>query len=543
MMNRVRDWLAPVRGRPAAPPTIRADFMRGNRGVVFGGWRPALRDAADDVGASWDLAAARTIDLIQNSGWMAGALDQAVASTVGTGLRLKAMPENDVFGMSNADAEQWAQRVEQRFGLWAERPYECDIEGRRSFALMQAGAFRSWFATGEIWAELPWRERPGGRYGTKVRLVPAHRVSRRTDSLRRVVQGVRMNGDGMPVSYLVSRKDPVTGLTQETDVQARDGLGRIRVIHVFDGLPGQVRGISPLTPALQVARQFDQLSDATLTAAILQTVFAASITSDEPTEEVLAGLLTPQEQARLSAGGISPWDAYIQAQAGWYDNATINLGVNGRIAHLFPGQKLELHRAQHPHSDYRDFAAHLLRELARCMGMTYESATADYTNATYSSVRMATGEIFQITLYRRAHIVAPFCNAVYEAWLEEEIARGGIPFPGGLEGFVAHRAAASRAIWRGAPKPQADDLKTAKAHEIWCRLGVMTDASIAEDLGYDIEDVYAQRAREKALRQTYGLPDAQHQGITTMAGSDQGGQDVDGGAEEDEASSEARDDR
>ena len=115
-------------------------------------------------------------------------------------------------------------------------------------------------------------------------------------------------------------------------------------------------------------------------------------------------------------------------------------------------------------------------------------------------------------------MIAPLCNAVYEAWLEEEIARGGIPFPGGLTGFLANRAAASRAIWRGAPKPQADDLKTAKAHEIWCRLGVMTDAAIAEDLGYDIEDVYAQRARERAMRETYGLPDAQHQGITTAPG-------------------------
>lgn len=61
-----------------------------------------------------DLAAARTTDLIQNSGWIAGALDQAVANTVGTGLRLKAMPENDVFGMSNDEAERWAQLVEQR---------------------------------------------------------------------------------------------------------------------------------------------------------------------------------------------------------------------------------------------------------------------------------------------------------------------------------------------------------------------------------------------------------------------------------------------
>ncbi|MBN9023501.1 MAG: phage portal protein, partial [Rhizobiales bacterium] len=232
-------------------------------------------------------------------------------NTGGTGLRLQAMPQDDVGGMSNDEAERWAQLVEQRWGLWADRAYECDIEGRRGFGLMQAAAFRSWFATGEIWAELPWRERAGGRYGTKVRLLPPHRVPRRDDSLRRIVQGVRMDADGMPVGYLASRKDPVLG-TVEVEVVARDILGRTRVIHVFDGMPGQVRGISPLTPALQVARQFDQLSDATLTAAILQTVFAASITSEEPTEEALNGLLTPQEQARLAATGVSPWDAYIQ---------------------------------------------------------------------------------------------------------------------------------------------------------------------------------------------------------------------------------------
>lgn len=100
-----------------------------------------------------------------------------------------------------------APLVEQRWSLWADRPYECDIEGRRTFALMQAAAFRSWFATGEIWAEIPWRERPGGRYGTKVRIIPPYRVLRRNNSLRNIVQGVRMNGDGMPVAYLATRKD------------------------------------------------------------------------------------------------------------------------------------------------------------------------------------------------------------------------------------------------------------------------------------------------------------------------------------------------
>jgi hypothetical protein len=145
MIDRVRDWFAPSRPRSVAPPAIRADFMRGNRGVVFGGWRPALREASDDVGASWDLAAARTIDLIQNSGWMAGAIDQAVANTVGTGLRLKAMPENDLFGMSNRQAESWAQAVEQRWSLWAEKPYECDMggDGRSASCRPQSGALGS----------------------------------------------------------------------------------------------------------------------------------------------------------------------------------------------------------------------------------------------------------------------------------------------------------------------------------------------------------------------------------------------------------------
>ena len=219
MMDRLRAWVAPARPGSVMPPSVRADFMRGNRGVVFGGWRPALREAADDVGASWDMAAARTIDLIQNSGWMAGAIDQAVANTVGTGLRLKAMPENDLFGMTNGEAETWSQTVEQRWSLWAEKPYECDIEGCRSFGLLQAAAFRSWFATGEMWAEIPWRERPGGRYGTKVRLVPPHRVVRRTEPSRNLLQGVRMDGDGMPVSYLATRKDPALG-TIEFEVSA-----------------------------------------------------------------------------------------------------------------------------------------------------------------------------------------------------------------------------------------------------------------------------------------------------------------------------------
>ena len=120
------------RPEAVARPVPSSSYMRGGRGVTFGGWKPSLRDTQDDISDAWDLAAARTIDMVQNSGWLAGSIDQAVANTVGTGLRLKAMPENTVFGMTNAEATEWARVVEARFELWARNPDECDLEARRT---------------------------------------------------------------------------------------------------------------------------------------------------------------------------------------------------------------------------------------------------------------------------------------------------------------------------------------------------------------------------------------------------------------------------
>lgn len=504
VIDGIRGGIAPAGDSPGGRPG--SSYMRGGRGITFEGWRPVRREAQDEIAASWEDAASRVTDAIHNSGWLAGAIDQAVANTVGNGLRLRAMPENDLFGMDETAARSWARMVEAKFGLWADNAQECDIQGLRTFGQMQEAGFRSWLATGEILSELPWRRRSWNRYGTKVRMLSPHRLTRKTDEMRRLFMGVFTNMDGMPVGYLGNRKDPYLG-TVDYFVRARDGMGRPGVIHVHNGPIGTYRGISPLTPALQVVRQFDQLSDATLTAAIVQTLFAVSVKGDAPTEEVLAGLLTPQEQAQMAVSGMSPIDAYMDMTAGFYDSATLNVGINGRVSHLFPGQEMEFHSTEHPNGNYKDYAQHLLREIARCLGLTYESATGDYTGATYSSVRMGAGEIFSITRARRKHVVSPFCQPIYAAWLEEAIQNGEIEFPGGIAAYLANRSAASRAEWRGSPKPQADDTKLAQAHKLWRDMGVISDEMIANDLGMDIDDVYAQRAREADLRAEYGLKD------------------------------------
>lgn len=498
---------ASARAEPAF--TTRALYMRDNSSPLMARWNPALRDANDDVRQSWNVATARAVDTIQNSGWIAGGIQSAVGKTMGAGLRLVAKPDTTVVKFqglkaedgSDIDAEGWARFVERRWEQWSMNPLECDALARSTIPQLTKAAFKSWFATGEITATLPFHRDRLALTGTKVLLLPPHKLSQKTDTIRRIVQGVQMDERGRPYAYLFRRKNQYGG-DEDMPILARDAANRPQVIHVYEGQPGQVRGITPMVPALKVVRQHDQLADATLTAALIQTIFAATIESDAPTADLMNALVTEDQQG---VGG--NLDSFLAARMGWHQSTTIDLSEQNKIAHLFPGEELKFNRSEHPNSNYETMTKILLREIAKCLGITVEQLTGDYVGVTYTGVRMGESDNWQTTLDRRQNILVPFVQPIYEAWLEEEIESGRVRFPGGLAGFLEHRPAAARAEWRGPPKPQADDLKSAKAHESYRAMGVVSDSMIADDLGVRIEDVYEARKREAAMRLKFGLPD------------------------------------
>ena len=492
---------------------IGATYMKGDVSPFFHSWRPALREASDDVRQAYVIAASRAIDTVQNSGFVSGGIDQAVVMTVGPGLRLSSRPDAQGLGWTQETAQAWARTVERRWEGWADNALECDIEGKSSVGKMTAQGMRTWFCYGEILAGLPYLKRSFNQYGTKVQMLPPHRLSQDTEIDRGLVQGVFRDAYGFPVGYRMLQAPYVRNmfpLGAYTDVPARDRFGRPNIIHVFDGMPGQLRGIPPITPALKVVKQFDQLADATLTAALIQAIFAATIKSPEPTEAVLQAFQDlAEQQVSASSTGVpgSPLEAMLEMRAGWYDATQIDLGSHGKIAHLAPGDELNFNASQHPNDTYEAFVRFLLREIARCLGITVEQLTGDYSGATYSSVRMAGAEMWMMTIYRRAHILSPFLQAIFESWLEEEIENGWITFPGGVAGYLANRAAASRSHWRGPARPQADDQKFATAVETLKGMGVLTDEWICAEMGEDWEDIYEQRQREMAMRKKLGLPE------------------------------------
>lgn len=479
--------------REALPaPRPSAQFLRPDRSGFISGWpRPALRETSQDVRQAWVDVASRSIDTIHNSGWMKGAVDQAIGDTVGTGLTLNPLPEYQECGFSSQDeADEWSRGIVKSWRVYSRNPLECDARGKMNIHAMARAKLRSKYAFGESWARTVVRRNSYSSAHTKIQLLSPLRVTQETREETRLYQGVYLNEDGMAVAYRM--REGRNGYEQTVDLPARDKDGRPLIIHIFDGDADQTRGISPFAPILKVFRQVDQLADATLVAALMQTIFAATIKSDSLSEEVFEGLTAKGEDGEIS-GELA---AFFDAKKEWAKDAKIDLGAHGKIAHLFFGEELQFHNANHPHDNYLPFSRNLLREIARAIGVLYEAMAFDWEGATYSSIRMGIASIWPQVMIRRDTESAPFYQACYDAWLEERIFRGLNPFPGGYQNFLRVRGAATRAEWRGPAKPTADDLKDAKAMGERLERGVSSLAIECAERGTDWEDIAEQRARE-----------------------------------------------
>lgn len=483
-------------------------YTRGGGSSFLFGWNPALREPIVDVREGWAAAAARAIDSLQNSGFISGAVETACGQMIGSGLMLNAKPDPALFGGDEASAEAWGQVAESKFNQWGASPWDCDLGGRFNLGQLQDQAVRQYFATGEIVATLPMVPRAGNAIGLKVNVMPSSRLAQGTvaGGPFNQVQGVILGQNFEPVGYAFLNPASIWGTFAQNIVAARTPDGRPVVMHLFTGDPGAVRGITPLVPVLKVIRQIDQLADATLTASLLQTIFAATVESDAPTSDIMRALQGIDEQD-ADTGGSRPgdFDTLMGQRLEWYRSTKVDLGNFGKIAHMFPGETLKFNSTLHPNQNYDPFNKSLLREIARCLCVSYAAVSNDYSGETYSSNRQASADLWPLTLKRRAFYPTRMMQIIWGCFLEESIETGFLPFPGGLGAFRANRTAASNADWRGPPKPIADDLKTAKAQQILRSEGWVSRDQLCAEYGNDWLEVNRKRAAEKEDDERLGL--------------------------------------
>ncbi|WP_116131171.1 phage portal protein [Tropicimonas sp. IMCC34043] len=491
-------------GRPlraAAPaPRPRAQYLRDTRSGVIASRAASLVPSRDEIRRVWSRTSTLALDMIQNSGQLKGAVDQVMADTVGVGLTLTPMPDLAALGYSREQAAEWIRNVRQRWERWSRTPEECDARGRLTVAQMVDISLRWNIAYGEALAMFDFfgtaqRRRYGIETGTKVRMITPSRLVQDTNYSERLFQGVRHDEIGRRLSYRFEVWD--RGVRSVKDFAAFDSDARPAVVHVFDPVDADdVRGISQLVSAFRKYLQAEILDDSTLQMAILQTIFAITLTSDAPSQDAFEALQALSDSGDKGRALSEEFVAYMGSKLDAAASSRISVGADPQVSHLGPGEDLSLKGASVPGPEYLPFRSSMDREVARAIGITYGAFTMNNSDATYSSVRMDVASIWPVVMRRRERVAAPICQPIYANWLDEEIGEGRIPLRGGYAAFRAHRAAITRAQWQGPPRPTADDKKTAQAASERLRNGTSSIEIETGDLGTDADTLFEQRQQE-----------------------------------------------
>jgi lambda family phage portal protein len=496
---------APARGERREKATAR--WLRDTPSGVLSMRLTSLVDSREDTRRAWDRVAALAVDFIQNSGRLKGAVDQILADTVGTELKLNVRPDFTGLGYSAEEASTWSRLVERRWRQWAWNPAECDLRGKFTIPQIVDIALRHHIAYGEACGVMDWlsptqRRRYGIETGTKVCLISPHRMVRDSNEFEGLFMGVTHDANGRPTHYRFTEREG--GLEVKRDYAAFDREGRPQVFHVFDPIDADdVRGISVMASAMRTYASSEKLADVTLATAIMQTIFAATLVSPEPSADAYQAL---EAIADLNEDLGDEFAAYFGAVLDKARASKLTVDGNTQVSHLAPGEELKLHTAGTPHNNYLPFSKDLLRELARCLGVTYESLSMDHVGATYSSVRMSNASMWPVVMRRRERIAAPICQTIYENWLDEEIGSRRIPFKGGYEAFAANRNRVCWTEWQGPAKPTADDKKSAQAATERLTNGTTDLSYECAELGLDVNDVLAKRAEQLKQVEKLGLP-------------------------------------
>lgn len=505
---RVRAGTTPV-AAPERPRPI-AGYLRDTRSGIISTRPASVRDHRDEVRMVWRRAAGIAADIIQNSGRLKGGCDQVLADTVGVELILNPQPDLAGLGYDEVEKAALVREIKQRFKRYAWNARECDFRGKFTLPQQIDTAIIAHMVFGEAIGVLSYMPRATRRQygigtGTKLCLMPPSTLVQDTSEFEGLYQGVIHDANGRPVAYRFEEKRD--GFKVKQDYRAVDAGGRQVVVHVFDPVdPTDVRGISRLAPAFRKHLQHEVLVDATIQTQILQTIFAAALTSAVPSKEAFEAINTLQDPSDGDPELAEEFIDYFSGAMKRAQKGQITISGDPRISHLAPGEELKLLSTGTPGPQFLPVSDELSRDMARAIGVSFGGLTMNHQNATYSSVRMENASIWPVVMRRRERIAAPICQAVYENWLDEEIGEGRLAVKGGYAAFAANRDKFCWALWQGPAKPSADDGKSAKASTERLVNGTSTLAAECAELGYDPDEVFEQRAREHQRYLDAGMP-------------------------------------
>ena len=276
------------------------------------------------------------------------------------------------------------------------------------------------------------------------------------------IDGIRFDDDANPTAYRLLKHHP--GDYRDLKITgAGDWITARYMVHLFrEDRPGQVRGVSELTPALSLFGLLRKYTVAVLEAAQR----AAEISA------VMQTNLVPDSLAAELADPVT----IIEAQR----NAIVSLPEGWSLSQL---------RAEQPVNTYQMFKSEIVNEFARALNMPYNVAAGNSSGYNYASGRLDHQTYDRMIEIERHDIASTILNRVYAEWLEEYATRHSLT--------QAERAEAESHEWHFAGRGHVDPSKEASADDTRLRNKTLTHAAYYALQGKDWKREQDQWMRER----------------------------------------------
>ena len=449
---------------------------------VLRAWDYAIGDADEEL-QELDELRAKSYDLIRKDPLALGAVNTWVTHTIGTGLELQCRIDRDLLGLDDDQADEWEERTEGRFRMYAEDHTECDVERTKNFYDHQVLAYTTEQAAGDALTLMPFVERRNSPFRMRLQSIDPARVrnSNFAPDTVRLAGGIERDGVGAPIFAHVMRNHPhtskVDGLSYTWSRIPFFGRvsGRQNLIHLkVETRSGQTRGIPLLAVIMRPLKQMGIHADSHVVASIINSYFSV--------------FLEGGDGATLDHGEDDEDVEYLES--------TNEIALGPATVHeLGNGQKVQIADAKRPAEAFDAFVMSLYRTMGAGLGIPLEIWLKAFQSS-YSAARGAMLEFWKGVQKSRKHTALHFCQPVYANWLAEEVARGNIEAPGFFTDPL-RRMAWCRAAWIGPPRGQIDPAKETKAERDMWDMRVKPLADICTQLtGNDWDSNIERIARE-----------------------------------------------
>jgi len=465
---------APPRRR-ALPARGRRNFAGAKGGNLLYKWTTTPRTPDEVLAADLRPLRARSRDSFHNNDFVRRFVGLVKGNIIGPrGVVLQAQS----IGYSGMHDRPANDAIEEAWRDWC-RPENCDFYGRLAFVEMQRQAIASAAIDGEILARKI-TGKAAGKFGLLVQhMDPESLDSDYNAELRNsggvIRLGIEYDSNGRVAAYHIRS-------SSDDAYRAPNGNHYVRVpareiIHAY--LPEQVnqgRGYPWISTALQRLKMLDGYYEAALVAA---------------------------RAGASKMGFITSTDGEYVGDDVDADGATVAEFEAGIIENLRSGETFQAFDPRYPHEQFGQFVKTCLQAIGGSLGVSYVSLSNDLEGVNYSSIRAGVLEEREAWKALQEWFIDAYLRPVFEAWMREARLRDaitvfGVPLSGPEEKY-------GRVSWQARRWAWVDPQKDMNASIMAINNNITTVSAVIREAGKDPEEVFQERAKEKARLAELGL--------------------------------------